>query len=877
MKCSRLFRRGKQEALLDSELQFHMEQLIAEFRAEGMSERDARLAAQREFGAEAAAYREEIRDTWRPPQLADMWRSVRFAVRSLLRSPGFTTLAIITLALGIGANTMMFSTFKSLSIKPLPYPEREQLERIARVTAHDPEGRIAPADFFDLKREAHAYGEIGAYASGETSLSERGQAAEMVPALRVTVNLLSVLRVPPQLGRDFRAGEDLPGNDRAVIISHRCWQKRFGGNADVIGRTIRVDGEPHEIVGVLPAWFNDWRHLGHIDLFRPLGFDQKLAADRHSTILRLIARRSENVSRKEAETFIATFGARLAKDFPEVHAGSTWRTVSLQKLVQGKSGLTIIGMLIGLSGFVLLIACSNLANLLLARTMARAREFAVRAALGASRAQLLRPLVLESLLLALAGGLGALVVAQWAADWLSIRSTGDNGDRVYLEFSWPVFGWAFAASLVTAIAFGLAPALFALRLNANDTLKSGARGATSSPGHRRFRHALIVAQFALAMVLLAAAAVFIRGLDELNNRRAGWSSEHLLTGTVVLPSAKYPTPEKISAFHRVTLERLRALPGVASASISSSTPFFDWPDARKYVVEGRELPQPGHEPTAVVNNVTPGYFETVGTRVLAGRSFEARDTADSPRVFIINQTMAASLFGHENPIGRRLAHVGSGEPQWGEIVGIAVDVKSVMPETRAVNYQLYQPLAQEPRAYNEIAVRTAGVAPSAIVANIRAVMTELDPDLPVRKLQPTDATIERANYQTAVLRDILLSFAVLGLGLASLGVYGVIARTMAQRAGEFAIRLALGARLQDITTIVLSTGVKLAVIGAFVGLLGALAVTRVLAAGNPGMQLNSPTMLAATTLLLVVVALVASWLPARRAARINPIEALRAD
>lgn len=804
-------------------------------------------------------------------------KDLRFALRQLIKSPGFTLLAIITLGLGIGANTSMFSVLNTVMLKPLPYADSAQLDRFYRTTAQNPEGGISAADFLDLQREMYGYGTIAAYTPSDTSLSEPGQPAEMAQAIRITSNFFSTLGTQPQLGRDFRPSEDLHGNDRVLIISQRCWQNRFGGRTDIIGRTIRVDGEPHEIVGVLPAAFNDWRHLGWVDLFRPLGLDKEKSADRHATILRLIGRRSGKLSRAGSEEFIANFGARLATDFPEANAGSTWRTVPLNNTVVDKSGPIALSMLIGLSGFVLLIACSNLANLLLARTMARAREFAVRSALGASRTQLLRPLIAESLLLALAGGVCAIIVARWAADWLAVRSTGDNGERVVLALDWRVLGWALAASLVTALTFGLAPALFALRLDLNGTLKSGARGTTGGRGHQRFRHVLIVGQFALAMVLLAGAALFIRGLDDLNQRRSGWESDHLVTGTVLLPAADYPDADKITAFHRLTVERLESLPGVASASVSSFTPFFNWPDARKYLVEGRELPKHGHEPAAVVNGISPRYFETVGTRVLTGRAFSERDTLTSPKVFIVNQTMAKGLFGHENPVGRRLAQTGAETVQWGEIVGVVADVKSVLPDPGPVTYQLYQPMAQEPRARSEIAVHTSGVALSTLVANIRAVMTNLDPDLPVRRLQSADATIYRANYELGVLRDMLSSFAVLGLGLAALGIYGVIARTMRQRTGEFAIRLALGARARDITRMVLGSGVKLALIGSAIGLLGAVGVSRLLGAAWPGMQFDSASVMVGATAFLIAVALIACYLPARNASRISAAEALRLE
>jgi predicted permease len=806
-----------------------------------------------------------------------MLASLRFAFRSLLRSPGFTLLAVVTLGLGIGANTAMFSLVNSIILKPLPYPQSEQLQRLDRVTPQNPQGRVSPADYLDLRREMDAYGEIGAYSLGDTSLSEPGQPAEVVRALRISANFLSVLRVRPSLGRDFLQREELPGNDHVVILSHRCWQQRFGAAHDIVGRVIRVDGQPHEVLGVLPPWFNEWRHLGAFDFFRPLALDQEKASDRRSTILRLIGRRHDRLSATDASAFIANFGTRLAKDFPEVNAGAMWRPIALNGTALPRNAIALLGVLIGLSGFVLLIACSNLANLLLARTMSRAREFAVRGALGASRLQLLRPLISESLLLAFAGGVCSIVVARWSADWLSVRTTGENGERLVFSFDWHVFGWAFAAAAITALAFGLAPALFALRLKVNDTLKSGSRGMTGGRGHARFRNLLIIAQFALAMVLLTGAALYIRAFNELNNTRGGWSSDSLVTGTIVLPSASYGDPEKINTFHRLTLERLGAVPGVATVTVSSFTPFFTWGDVRKYIVEGRELPQPGREPAAVVNSISPAYFETYQTRLLTGRAFSDRDILTSPKVFIISQATAAALFGTENPIGRRIAQTGMGPSQWGEIVGVAADVQSVLPDSGPVNLQLYQPMTQEPRPYNEIAVRCASGAPSSLVASIRNVMSGLDPDLPVRQLQAADVTIERANTQTAILRDMLTAFAVVGLALASLGIYGVIARTMAQRTGEFAIRFAMGACIRDITKIVLTAGLRLAAYGLAVGFLGALGLARLLATMNSGMHFDNPLAFIAPVLLLVVIALVASWLPARRAARINPIEALRAE
>jgi predicted permease len=873
-RLHRLFFRHRDEAEMAEEMRFHLEQREAELAADGLSAAEARHAAQRKFG-NTGSIQERAREGWGWGWLGRALKDLDLAFRQLARAPGFSLLAIMTLGLGIGANTGMFSAFNGLVLKPTPYPDSGAIDRIYRATAQNPDGGFFVADFLELRQGAGPYGEVAAYQPGEASLSDPGQPAEMATAYRVSTNLLNLLGLPPALGRYFRPAEELAGNDRVVVLSQRTWLNRFGGRRDIVGRTIRIDGEPHEVIGVLPPEFNDWRHLGNVDFFRPLGLTRDLSADRHNLLLRTLGRRASGTTRPVADAFLASFAARMAADFPAENGGATWRAVPLDSLVSGKNGPAMFAMLLGLSGFVLLIACSNLANLLLARTMTRAREYAVRAALGASRLQLLRPLFAEALVLAGGGGLGALLVAAWWVDWLSVRSTGDNGERVHILIDSHVFAWTLGVSLVTAVAFSLAPALFALRLDLNDTLKSGGRGMTGGRGHQRFRQALIVGQFALAMILLTGAALFIRGLNELNGRRSGWSSEHLASGSVLLPAAAYTDPGKILAFQRLALQRLEALPGVASASLASTMPYYNWVDSRKYFVEGQPLPEAGKEPSALFNSVTPGYFATVGTRVLAGRVFTAADTAEAPRIFVLNQSLARALFGDGDPIGRRFALAGV-QPQWGEIVGVVNDVVSTVSDIRGAPFQVYWPMTQEPRLRFEIAVRTIG-APGPVLDGIRTTLAAIDPDLPIRNLKPADDIILRANYQQAVLRDMLTSFALLGLGLASLGIYGVIARTIAQRTSEFAIRLALGASTQDITRLVLGAGVRQALIGSALGLLGAVAVSRLLASSFPGMRLDSLPVLIGTTLLLVAVALFACWLPARRAGRVDAMQALRAE
>ena len=873
-----LFGKSQLERDMAEEMRFHLEQRATDRQADGLSPEEARYAAERKFG-NVASLQEQAREGrgWR--WLENLLLDLRLGVRSLAKSPGFTLIAILTLGLGIGANTSMFSLVNGIMLKPLPYADAGRLQHVYRVTAQQPEGGHAPADFLDLRKAREPYGDFAVFATDRVSLSDPGKPAELAFAGRSSANLFTLLGVTPQLGRDFLPGEDTPGRHQVVILSQRTWRNRYAAAPDIIGRRLRIDGEWHEVVGVLPASFNDWRHLGNVDFFRPFAFTPEFSRDRKATSLQLFGRPGPGVTPAAAAAFVAGFGERLALAHPAEHAGTSWRAVSMQATAAGDSGGIILPLLIGLSGFVLLIACSNLANLLLARTMIRAREFAVRAAIGATRLQLLRPLLVEAGLLSLAGGALAVLVAYGFRNWAALRSTGDNGEFVWFEVDWSVMGWAFGASLFTAVAFGLAPALFALRLDLNDTLKSGARGQTGGRGQQRFRQLLIVGQFALSMVLLTAAALFIRGVHDLHHRRAGWQSAQLVTGSVALPAGTYADAEKVHAFHRLAGERLAALPGVETVALGRATPFFHWTDVRKFHVAGRTRPAPGQEPAAMVNSISPDYLAAFEMRLVAGRAFGEGDRASAPRVYLIGQSTARAWFGAEDPVGRRLAQIAEGrEVSTGEIVGVVADFQTVDPDPNQVVHHVYQPLAQEATRGFEFAVRAApGIAPASLVPAIRDAFTALDPDLPVRRLQPADRNIDRALYQLGVLRDMLGAFGGLGLALASLGIYGVIARTTAQRSGEFAIRLALGAGRRDITRLVFGPGLRQALAGALLGLIGAYGATQVIASAFPGIRTNNPAVLAVTTLILVIVALLACWLPARRAGRIDAIAALRAE
>ncbi len=869
-----LFRRRETEAEMAEEMRFHLEQRAADYAADGLAADQAHLAAQRKFG-NTAALQERARDTFGWGALERFGHYLAFAARQLRRSPGFSLLAIVTLGLGIGANTAMFSITNGIMLKPLPYSDPDRLERIWRATPQFREGNFAAADVIALREAQAPYGEIAAYRPRAASLSDAGAPAELASSALATANFFSLLGVQIELGRGFRPGEDTPGRDKLVVLSQRVWRNRYDSRRDILGRTVRIDGEPHEVIGVLPVSFNDWRHLGNIDFFRPLALTPAQAADRLERNLRVIGRRAPTTDAARAASFLAELSAQQTRAFPAENAGTSWWSENL--IIASYGSPATLVLLIALSGFVLILACANLANLYLVRTITRTREFAVRAALGASRLQLMRPLIAESLLLAGAGGGVALIVIEAFHHWARVRSTGDNGEQVNFAIDPHVLGWTLGASLLTALAFGLLPALYARRVDLNETLKSGARGSTGGRGTQLFRRLLVVGQFALALVLLSGAAIFIRGLDDLHRRQGGWDATQLVTGTIALPSATYRDDEAILAFQRLALERLRALPGVEAASFASSEPYFFWSEIMKFQLEGKTRPAPGREPAARINTVDHDYFATVGTPLVAGRTFGAGETPSSTRAYIVSQSTARALFPGNDALGRRIAPATDGAPEWGEIIGIVADVETVEPDTNNVPHQIYRSNRQHPQRNFELFVRAQGAAPAAIVADLRATFAMLDADLPIRALRPAKTSIERSLYQLGVLRDMLAAFGLLGLALAAMGIYGVLARTMAQRNGEFAIRLALGATAREITRLVFASGARLALAGSALGLIGAVGVARVLIANYPGIRANNLLILGLTTAFLLAVALLACWLPARRASQVDAISALRAE
>ena len=802
----------------------------------------------------------------------------RFALRQLAADPGFTALAVVTLALGIGLNTAMFSILNTFLLRPPPYPESDRLFRLDRTSAQQQDASHAPPNYLELQRHSADVARIAAYLDWGFILAEPGRPAEMRSSLRVSAGFLDLLGVRPALGRDFLAGEDAPGRNHVVIISHRLWQSRFGAVANIVGRVVRIDGAPAEIIGVLPESASAPGVIGPTEMLRPIGITNEEQSSYSALLVRIVGRYKDGVTPAAAQAHFDVAARRLAGDHPRENAGYGLRAVSIQSTILRSADVTIVYLLLGLSGFVLLIACANLANLLVARAISRSREFAIRAALGASSSQLIRPLLAECLLIAVAGGAAGIQLSIWTTEWFSRRLSVPDGPVLELTLDWRVLAFAMGAAVVTAVLFGVGPAWLVSHVRVNDTLKSSTRGSTSDRSHYRLRHALIVGQFAVALMLLAGAASFVAGVSRMIARQTGWNPGPLVTGKLALPQTLASDPDRTLRFYQQLRDRLAALPGVENATMSLDLPLFGFPGPRGYIVEGRDRPQAGREPTAFTNAVLPEYFATVGTPLMRGRGFVSTETREAGRVVVINETMARTLFPRGDAIGHRLGRAGEADPEWAEIVGIARDVEFLTVSALPTTFQVYKPLSQETWGYVNVTLRAkdAGAA-DGLVDPLRRMVSELNPDLPVIGLMTVPALIRVSNRGLATINQLLLAFAGLGLFLAALGIYGVITRLVAQRTAEIGIRMALGAQLNEVVRLVLGSGLRMAIAGAGLGILGAIGLTRVIGSTMPGLATDSTLLIVAAVAALLAAAMGACYLPARRAARVDPVMAMRAE
>ena len=804
-----------------------------------------------------------------------MISDLRLAFRSLVKSPSFTAIALVTLALGIGLNTSMFSLMNLLVIKPLPYPATEELVRIHRTTPQNNQANHSASDFLELSRETADFARLAAFRQWGYTLMPEGRPSANLNALRVSADFFPVLGLKPELGRFFTADEDQPGN-HVVMLSYDTWQAHFGGDPSIVGSSVKIDGESTTVVGVMPASFSSVFLWGPADAFRPLGLTTAEKQNLSDMAYSLIARRSAGLTLEQLNQRLVTVAKRLAEIRPKDRSEDGLHAVTLDSVAHNPNTLGLSWMMVGLAGAVLAIACANLANLQLARAVARSHEFAIRAALGASRPRLLRPILGESLLLSLAGGLLGMLVALWTNDWVSSRLSSQGIFRLTLELDWRVMSFALAVSVFTGLAFGLVPAWLLTRIRVTDSLKSGARGNTGDKVQHRLQHGLIITQFANALILLAFAVGFIRSLDQLVAIHPGWDQGRIIQAVINLPQAQYSTPEKTYGFYQRLEERLAALPGAENATVSWTLPVFLYLTNRTLVVEGQPAPAAGHEPIAYVNGIAPSWLPTLGIPVQSGRNFTEADNLKSLPVGLINASMARTLFPGQDPIGHRLGSPDPKNPGWFEIVGVVPDVGmavGVVPQT--TTFQVYRPLAQETWNYVSVAVRARN--PEALTQSMRSTIADLDPNLAIQQFGTIKEVTKTVTASATMLSTILVCFALLGLFLAALGLYGVISHLVARRTMEIGVRVALGAQARDVLWMILRSGLRLTFIGTAIGLFGAIGLGYGVAALMKQPPKVDPLVFGGITLLLIFVGLVACWFPARRATKVDPMVALRTE
>ena len=797
---------------------------------------------------------------------------LKFAFRQLLKNPGFTAVAVLTLALGIGVNTSMFSVLNTLLFQALPYPHSEQLVRIFRTSPHSQIWPHSAANFLDYREQNSVFDRMTAFRGSSYNLAEPGEATERLEGMRVTADFFPSMGVPPALGRVFTAEEDEPESSHVIVLSDSFWMRRFAGETNIIGRTVRLDGQSVTVIGVMPPGFEHPLLWGNVELWRPMAFNQQQRQDRGNNGLQAFGRLKPGVSLAKADAEMKAIAARMGKEHP-FNALDSLRLEPLQRQVTDEIGRKVSWFTFGLAGFVLLIACANLGNLQLVRTAARAREFAIRAALGAQRSRLLRQSLTESIMISVLGGALGLLLASWSNGLIG-RQLFTDRSGVNLTLDWRVFGFALFASMLTGLVFGVVPAWLASRADVNDALKENLRGTTANRSHHRVRHALIVGEVGFTLVLLTGAGLFIGGLQRFLRLDPGWRPDGLVFAQLSLKGTNYARSFQRSAFFNQLNQRLAALPGVAGVSFSESLPVWPFGSSSGFQIEGRPLVQGQPVPEVYHEAVSEKHFETLGIRVREGRVFNALDTTNSPRVVIINESMARTFWPNESSIGKRFANPGE-NPNWREIVGVVNDVRFPAslrePYTR---FQSYEPMAQSPSSRANIALRS-DVSPDALAISLRQVVTELDRDQSVHQIRAASDLIARGLGEISLLGGLLGAFAVLGLVLAAIGIYGVTSYSVVQRTGEIGIRMALGAQRHDVLWLVLRNGLRLSLLGALFGLGGAWAVSRLLAWAIPLLPARDPLMFAAVTIGLIAAALLACYIPARRATKVNPIQALR--
>jgi predicted permease len=890
MKLAALLKRRRLDRDLDEELQFHLAMREEKLRAEGLAPADARFAARRRFG-NAARIKETSRELWTFASIETFWQDLRYGARMLAKNPGFTAIALLTLALGIGANTAIFSFINGTLLRSFSYADSS---RLVLLWSANPErgwmqNIVSPADFADWRAQSRSFESLAAFEDWGADLTSTGPSGTagvpvLVQGLRVTANLYSLLGVQPALGRDFLPQEGRPGANHVVVLSHSLWVERYNRDPVIIGKTIRMNGESFSVIGVMPASFEfppvdsalaETSASGEnkVQLWVPLPF-VAAGAVRGVHEFTVIGRLKPGVTLAAAQSEMTLIADRIQKEHPDSDTGWTVQAETLRHALTGDLE-PILLVLMAAVFFVLLIACANVANLQLSRAVSRRREIAIRSALGAGRRRLIRQFLAESGVLAVAGGALGVALA-WAAVRLvlALYFPGDSSFEA-VRIDHRVLLFTLAVSLATAFVFGLVPALLVSRVDLNETLKEGGRGSSEGSGTHRFRGVLTTAEFALALVLLVGAGLLIRTFLALTQVNPGFDAKGVLAFALPFSGPHYQEQGFRAAFYDRLLPRLRALPGVEGASVVTSTPLVGM-NGWGFVTEQNPSPPSGREPDASYQVIAPDYFQVMRIAVLAGRVFNGSDQQGSPPVAIISRALARTYWPGQNPVGK---HLKIGDPDshnpWRTVVGVVGDVHRA-GLARAFYPELYVPYTQYPWQNNPlmIVVRTAG-DPVALTASIRSVVAGIDPDLPVSGVTTMQTVVENSISGNSFNMALLAALAGLALVLAAVGIYGSMSYAVSQRTHEFGVRMALGAGRRELLALVLRHGLVVSLTGVGIGLAGALLLMRLLANLLFGVSATDPLTFAAVALLLTLVALFACCLPARRAARVDPTVALR--
>jgi predicted permease len=800
-------------------------------------------------------------------------KDIRYGIRGLWKRPGFTVVAVLTLALGIGANTAIFSVVNAVLLKPLQFHDPERLVIVWEdaTFAGFPRNTPAPANYVDWKTQTQSFVDMAATAESTFNLTGDGD-PERVAAYAVTANFFPLLGVPPALGRVFTADDDRPGAHNVVMLSHGLWQSRYGSDPQIINRDIQLNGAKYTVVGVMPAGFQFFE--SDVRLWVPIALDAEELANRGGHYLKVIARLKPGVTLDQAQADLAAVMARVAKDNPgETMDGKLGAfAVPLREELAGDVRGSLVVLLVAVA-FVLLIACANVAGLMLARAVARRREIALRIALGAGRVRVVRQLLTESLLLAAIAGVLGSVLAYWSFAFLQKLVPEQMALLTSLTLDTRILLFTLLISLATGVVFGLVPALQSAKVDLNEALKQSTR--VTSTG--KLRSALIVFEVALSLVLLVGAGLLIQTLFQLFNQYSMLQPEQVLTMRTVLPRTKYNEPPKREAFYQQVLERVENLPGVVAAGYSTSVPLSWKGGTSGFTPEGIQSPIPGMAYDANHREVSANYLQTMNIPLRAGRYFDKRDNGQAMRVAIINETMARQYWPGENAIGRRFNIGDPNDGEWMEIVGIVADVRQMGLDepVKAEMYMPYQQVTDWPFFIpRDLAIRTSG-DPLSVAGSVRQIVREVDPDQPISNIATMSEVLGVEAAQRRMGMIMLTAFAGLALLLASLGIYGVLAYFVTQHTNEIGVRIALGASRRNILALVLKKGMGLTLLGVVIGLAASLALTRLMSSLLFGVNASDAVTFIVVPLLLATVALLACWIPARRATKVDPMIALR--